>query len=348
METASSLWRDRPVLVTGASGFLGGWLVKDLVERGANVIALVRDGAPRSMLAREGWLARIEHVHGSLDDLPLLRRTLAEYAVKTVFHLAAQAIVGTAKADPIGTLQANVAGTWNVLEAARHSRVEQVVVASSDKAYGASPNLPYRETHPLEGRYPYDVSKSCADLICRMYAETYSVPVCTTRCGNLFGGGDLNFSRTVPGVILATLRNERFLIRSDGKFVRDFIYVRDAAHAYLCLAERMAEQPGLAGEAFNFSLEVKLTVLELVHKVLQLMDRGDLEPIVQNIASSEIREQFMVAEKAREMLGWTPRYGMEAGLRETIDWYTEFVADTDARQTADRLEAAGAHGAVIR
>jgi CDP-glucose 4,6-dehydratase len=321
-------WRDKPVFVTGATGFLGGWLVRELVERQARVIALVRDGAPQSCFARDGMANRVETVHGALADQALLRRTLCEYEISTVFHLGAQAIVGVARADPIGTLEANVAGTWNLLEAARHSPVQEVVVASSDKAYGPSRRLPYSETHPMEGRYPYDVSKSCVDLICRMYAETYGLPVCVTRCGNLFGGGDRNHRRTIPGVIMSTLRGERFVIRSDGHFVRDFLYVRDAVHAYLTLAEAMAAGPELRGEAFNFSMEVRYTVLEIADQVLQLMGRPELRPIVQSIATDEIREQYMVANKARRVLGWSPKFTMQQGLQETIAWYTnEFTAE---------------------
>jgi CDP-glucose 4,6-dehydratase len=319
-------WRERSVLVTGATGFLGGWLVKELVERRARVVALVRDSAPRSMLVREGLAEQIETVNGSLADRGLLRRVLCEYDVATVFHLGAQALVGVARTDPVGTLEANVAGTWNLLEASRQSSVRELVVASSDKAYGPSTQLPYHETHPMDGRYPYDVSKSCADMICRMYASTYGVPVCVTRCGNLFGGGDMNFSRTIPGLIRATLRGERFVIRSDGDFVRDFIYVRDAVAGYLALADAMAGDPSLRGEAFNFSLEVRLTVLDIVQLVLQLMGRPELRPLVQNIATDEIREQYMVADKARRVLGWAPRFTMEQGLRETIDWYTRSLA----------------------
>jgi CDP-glucose 4,6-dehydratase len=326
-------WQHRSVFVTGATGFLGGWLVKELLARGARVVALVRDGVPRSLFAREGLGERVETIHGSLADRGLLRRVMCEYDVTTVFHLGAQALVGVARTDPIGTLEANVAGTWNLLEAARQSPVRELVVASSDKAYGPSTHLPYRESHPMEGRYPYDVSKSCADLICRMYAETYGLPVCVTRCGNLFGGGDLNFSRTVPGVIRSTLRGERFLIRTDGHFVRDFIYVRDAALGYLRLAEAMAENPALRGEAFNFSLEVRLSVLQIVDKVLHLMGRSDLVPIVQNIATDEIREQYMSAEKARAILGWMPAFTMEQGLREAIAWYTHALAEPRITQT---------------
>jgi len=334
--SANPFWAGRPVFVTGASGLLGGWLVRELVERGASVAALVRDGAPQSMLFREGWSERISLVHGDLGDQALLRRALCEYEADTVFHLAAQALVGVAKADPIGTLEANVRGTWNLLEAARQAGTRQVVVASSDKAYGSSTTLPYREDHALQGQFPYDVSKSCADLICGMYARTYGLPVCVTRCGNLFGGGDLNFSRTVPGVIRATLRGERFQIRSDGRFVRDFLYVRDAVLAYLELAERLAADRALAGEAFNFSLELRLTVLEIVDKVLRRMERSDLEPVVQNVATSEIREQYLSAEKARVRLGWAPRYGLDGGLAETIDWYRAFFGD-EVRAAAPSL-----------
>lgn len=315
----------RPVLVTGASGFLGGWLVQELVQQGAEVVALLRDRNPKSMLIADGLIDRVVVVQGSLTDGELLRRTICEYEIETIFHLAAQTLVGVGKRDPVATLDANVRGTWTLLDAARQAGiVRQIVVASSDKAYGSSTELPYRETHPLIGEYPYDVSKSCTDLICRMYARTYDLPVVVTRCGNLFGGGDLNFSRTVPGVILATLKNERFLIRSDGLFVRDFLYVRDAVDAYLRLADRMRAEPKLRGEAFNFSLELQLTVLDVVNRVLDMMGRRDLEPIIQNIASSEIREQYMIAEKARTQLGWKPKYGLDSGLQETIAWYRRF------------------------
>jgi CDP-glucose 4,6-dehydratase len=313
--------------VTGATGLLGSWVVPELVRRGAEVVALVRDGAPRSILARDGWLDRIVTVRGSLSDDGLLRRAFAEYGIETAFHLGAQTLVGVAKVDPVGTLEANVRGTWLLLEAARQAGVKQVLVASSDKAYGDSANLPYFEDHPLQGRFPYDVSKSCTDLVTTMYARTFGLCACIVRCGNLFGGGDLNFSRLIPGVIRATVRNEPFLIRSDGKIVRDFLYVEDAADAYLALAEKMAADPALAGEAFNFGLELRPTMLELTEKVLAMMGRSDLRPVVQNIASAEIREQYLDAGKARARLGWKPRYGMDEGLKRTIDWYRRFLAE---------------------
>ena len=321
-----SFWSQRKVLVTGSTGLLGGWMVRELLNRGAEVISLVRDCPPSCMFLRDGLDKRVTVAQGSLADRDLLRRLIAEYEIQDVFHLAAQAIVGVAKRDPIGTMKANVEGTWNVLDAAREVGGVQVLLASSDKAYGISNELPYLESQPLRGEFPYDVSKSCADLIGRMYAVTYDLPVAITRCGNLFGGGDLNFSRTIPGVIAATLRGERFRIRSDGHYVRDFLYVEDAVDGYLCLAEKLAANPGLSGEAFNLSLGLKLTVLDVVGMVLALMDEKALEPEILNQASNEIREQYLSAEKAEKILGWRPACGMEEGLRRTIAWYRDFLA----------------------
>lgn len=322
-----TFWKGKRVFVTGATGLMGGWLVKALLREGAEVVALVRDQAPKSMLVIEGILPRIAIVSGNLESLPTMQRAIAEYEPHTVFHLAAQPLVGVAKRDPVGTLRANVMGTWNVLEACRLAGHSNVVVASSDKAYGASDNLPYRETHPLQGRYPYDVSKSCTDLIAQMYASTYGQRTAIARCGNLFGGGDLNFSRTIPGVIKATLDGEPFVIRSDGKFVRDFLYVKDAAESYLILGERLAEDSAISGEAFNFSLGERLTVLDIVGMTLEIMGRNDLEPVIQNVASSEIREQYLDASKARQMLGWKPRYNMQQAIEETVAWYRAHFAD---------------------
>lgn len=330
-------WEGRSVLVTGATGLLGSWMVPELVRRKADVVILVRDGSPRSLLVQSGWLERIPVVYGSITDQGLLRRTMAEYDVDVVFHLAAQTLVGVAGADPVGTLEANVRGTWNVLEAARQIGVSAVLVASSDKAYGSSANLPYDESHPLHGRYPYDVSKSCADLIAQMYATTFGLPVGITRCANLFGGGDLNFSRSIPGVIRATLRGERFRIRSDGKYVRDYLYVEDAVDAYLCLGQQLLQDRSLSGEAFNFCLSCPVTVLELVNKVLALMGRQDLEPIIENRARGEIREQYMVAHKASKRLGWKPRFTLEQGLRRTIDWYRRTLGESSAQVEGEVL-----------
>lgn len=330
MAENNSFWKDRSVLVTGGTGLLGSWLAPTLAKRGANVVLLVRDGAPRSLLVRDGWLNRLASVHGSLTDEGLLRRTMAEYSVQTVFHLGAQTLVGVAKADPISTLETNTKGTWMLLEAARQTGVQQVLVASSDKAYGESPNLPYREDHPLIGQFPYEVSKSCADLISQMYARAYKLQVGIVRCGNLFGGGDLNYSRLIPGAVRATVQGEKFKIRSDGKFIRDFLYVEDAVEAYLCLAEHLAANPAMAGEAFNFGLGLKLTMLDLVDKILEIMDRKDLIPIVENIANNEIREQYMDSTKAHERLGWSPLYGMDEGLKRTVAWYRNHLEKTES------------------
>ena len=340
-DTPPAFWQGRSVFVTGATGLLGSWLVPALVKRGASVVVLLRDGAPRSILVRDGWLDRVSTVQGSLGDADLLRRGMAEYSVQTVFHLGAQTLVGIAKVDPVGTLEANIRGTWHLLEAARQCGVSEVLVASSDKAYGPSDRLPYREDHPLQGRFPYDCSKSCADLITTMYAQTFNLPAAVARCGNLFGGGDLNFSRLIPGVIEATLRGESFRIRSDGLYVRDFLYVEDAAEAYLSLAEHLAADRSLRGEAFNFGLELRVTMLDLVQKILDMMGRSDLQPTVLNQATAEIREQYLDAGKARKMLGWSPRYGMDEGLRRTIAWYSNFLRETYGESNEDlRLKAA--------
>ena len=321
---SSSFWSGRPVLVTGATGLLGGWLVAALLRCGSRVVVLVRDSAPESAFVRNGWMSSVPAVYGSVTDLDLMRRVLAEYSVETIFHLAAQTQVGVAKVDPVGTLEANVRGTWNVLEAARQCGGVPVIAASSDKAYGASDQLPYSEDHPLRGKYPYDVSKSCMDLICSMYAASFALPVAIVRCANLFGGGDLNFARAIPGVIRSTLRGEPFVIRSDGKFIRDYLYVEDAVDGYLRVAERLADEPALAGEAFNLSAGDSRTVLEMVHTVLQLLDRTDLEPIIMNLASNEIREQALSGDKARRVLGWNPQFRLNDALKRTIEWYQAY------------------------
>ncbi len=322
----AAFWRDRPVLVTGATGLVGSWLTKRLVAAHAEVVCLVRDWVPQSELVRGGTIERVKVVRGEVQDQALLERTLGEYEIATVFHLAAQTIVGVANQNPVGTFVSNIGGTWSVLEACRRSPgVKQIVVASSDKAYGDQPVLPYDETTPLQGRHPYDVSKSCADLIAASYAHSYKLPVCITRCGNFYGGGDLNWNRIVPGTIRAVLRGERPVLRSDGSFIRDYFYVEDGAAAYLHLAEKMAENPALAGEAFNFSNEIQLTVLELVGRILTVMG-SDLRPDIQGTAKNEILHQYLSAEKARRMLDWKPAYTLDSALASTVTWYREYLA----------------------
>jgi CDP-glucose 4,6-dehydratase len=318
-------WRDRPTFVTGATGLVGGWLVRRLLEAGADVVCLERDWVPQSQLERSGMRDRVTIVAGDVTDQPLIERALGEYEIRTVLHLAAQTIVGIANRNPISTFQTNVAGTWSMLEACRHSPlVEQVVLASSDKAYGEHESLPYDESAPLQGRHPYDVSKSCADLIGTAYARTYDLPVVITRCGNFYGGGDLNWNRVVPGTVRSILRDEAPIIRSDGAPVRDYFYVEDGAAAYMLLAESLAARPELAGEAFNFSNETRLTVLELVTRILDVMG-SELQPDVRDEATNEIKNQYLSAEKARRQLGWSPLYSLDEGLRRTIEWYMAFI-----------------------
>ncbi|WP_103668978.1 NAD-dependent epimerase/dehydratase family protein [Pseudanabaena sp. BC1403] len=317
-------WKNRSVLVTGCTGLLGSWLVNELVESKAHVTGLVRDIVPKSRLYDTAQ-TQINIVHGKVEDLSVLKRTVAEYEIDTVFHLAAQTIVGVANRDPLGTFEANIKGTWNVLEACRQvGGVSRIVVASSDKAYGDQDILPYDETTPLQGEHPYDVSKSCADLICRTYYVSYGLPVCVTRCGNFYGGGDLNFNRIVPDTIRSALVQKSVTIRSDGSYIRDYFYVRDGALAYLHLAEKM-DNPQIWGEAFNFSNELQLTVLEIVDKVLLLMDQSHLKPIILNQAKNEIKHQYLSAQKARDILQWSPCYSLEQGLHETINWYKNFL-----------------------
>jgi CDP-glucose 4,6-dehydratase len=317
-------WRDRRVFVTGATGLVGGWLVKRLVEAEADVVCLIRDWIPQSELNQSGLLDKVSVVRGDLCDLECLERTLGEFEVETVIHLAAQAIVGIANRNPLSTFEANIGGTWKLLEACRRSpKVKQIVSASSDKAYGDSPILPYTEETPLAGRHPYDVSKSCSDLICQTYATTYRSPVFITRCGNFYGGGDLNWNRIVPGTIRSVLRGQRPVIRSDGSFIRDYFYVEDGAAAYMHLAEQLAARPELAGEAFNLSNETQVTVLQLVQKVLAGMN-SPLTPEVLGEASHEIKHQSLDATKARTLLGWESLFTLDEGLSRTIAWYKNY------------------------
>jgi CDP-glucose 4,6-dehydratase len=324
----SSFWLDRPTFVTGATGLIGGWLVKRLLEQCADVVCLVRDWVPQSVFMSDGLMNRVKVVRGDVNDQALMERTLGEYEIDTVVHLAAQTIVGIANRNPVSTFETNIAGTWALLEACRRSpAVKQIVVASSDKAYGEHEKLPYNEDAPLQGRHPYDASKSCADLIAQAYAATYNLPVAITRCGNFYGGGDLNWNRIVPGTIRSVLRGQRPVIRSDGQFIRDYFYAEDGAVANMVLAEKLSENRNLRGEAFNFSNEIQVTVLELVARILKLMN-SDLEPDVRGDASNEIRHQYLSAAKAKRMLDWQPLFTLDEALQRTIDWYKDFLGKT--------------------
>lgn len=316
-------WLDRPTLVTGGTGLVGAWLVRRLVEAGADVVCIVRDWVPQSEVVRAGVLDRVKVVRGDIRDQALLERALGEYEIDTVLHLAAQTTVPVANRNPVSTFETNIGGTWALLEAARRSPlVRQIVLASSDKAYGDQDLLPYDEQTPLEGRHPYDVSKACADLLAQAYAASYGTPVAITRCGNFYGGGDLNWNRLVPGTIRSVIRGERPVIRSDGHYARDYFYVEDGAAAYMLLAERLAADRSLAGQAFNFSNEVEVTVLELARTIVAAMGSA-LEPDVRNEATNEIRRQRLNAQKARRLLGWAPAFDLDRGLERTVAWYRD-------------------------
>ncbi|NMC86619.1 MAG: NAD-dependent epimerase/dehydratase family protein [Anaerolineaceae bacterium] len=326
MELDKSFWLDRPTFVTGGTGLVGGWLVKRLVESGADVVCLVRDWVPQSELVQSGLFAKVKVVRGDVRDQALMERILGEYEIDTVLHLAAQTIVTIANRNPVTTFESNIGGTWALLDACRRSpKVKQIVLASSDKAYGDQTQLPYDEETPLQGQHPYDVSKSCADLIAHSYAVSFGLPVAITRCGNFYGGGDLNWNRIIPGTIRSVLRGQQPIIRSDGLFIRDYFYVEDGAAAYMLLAEKLAENPDLRGEAFNFSNELQVTVIDLVKKILEKMS-SSLSPVVLNETSNEIRHQYLSAKKAHEVLGWRPMFSLDQGLERTLDWYTKYFA----------------------
>jgi CDP-glucose 4,6-dehydratase len=319
-------WSRRRVFVTGASGIVGSWLVKRLVREGAYVVALVHDHDPQTELIRSGDISKVNVVNGALEEYSTLERAINEHEIDTVFHLAAQPIVSTALRNPLPTFETNIRGSYNLLEACRIHRglVKQVVVASSDKAYGDAETLPYTEDMPLHGRHPYDVSKSCTDLIALSYAHTYKLPIAVARCGNIYGGGDLNWSRIVPGTIRSILQGERPILRSNGLYTRDYIFVDDVVDAYMATADGLAREE-IFGQAFNFSPESRVTVIDITRMMLKLMGRPDLEPVILDQVTAEIKDQYLDASKARRMLTWTPRFTLEQGLAETIRWYRAFL-----------------------
>jgi len=322
-----SFWLNKQVLVTGATGFLGFWLTQKLIASGASVIAFIRDHNTQSELYRSGLVKEISVVTGCLENCYDLERTLTDYNIDTIFHLGAQTLVGAAAKAPLLTFEANIRGTYHLLEACRRypGALERIVIASSDKAYGSSPILPYTENMSLQGQFPYDVSKSCCDLISKCYAHTYGLPISIARCGNLFGGGDLNWSRLIPGTIRSLLTAQSPVLRSDGTFIRDYLYIADAVDAYLCLAEKMSQQ-GVVGEAFNFAPSRPYSVLEIVHLLQDILECPHIEPIIQNGARCEIKEQYLTSKKAEGKLGWTAKYEMDVALEETVVWYREFLS----------------------
>lgn len=321
----SDYFDGKNILITGGTGFIGSWLVKSLIEKKAELTCLIRDSVPESMFFSGGLDSKVNIARGEIDDFSSVERTINEYESEIVIHLGAQAIVGIANNSPMGTFNSNIKGTWNVLEACRlHDKtINAIVVASSDKAYGDQKNLPYTEDSPLQGRNPYDASKSCTDLIAQSYGKTYDMPISISRCGNFFGGGDLNFSRIVPGTIKDAYQGKNPIIRSDGSYIRDYIYVKDAVSSYETLAEK-TEEKNFHGEPFNFSNETQLTVLQMTEKILEKMNKKDLKPIIKNEANAEIKNQHLSAKKAREVLGWKSEWGIDNGLDETIKWYTNY------------------------
>jgi CDP-glucose 4,6-dehydratase len=323
----SSNWKNRRVFVTGATGLVGSWLTRRLVNEGAYVVVLIRDWDPQSELVRSGTIHRCTVVQGSLEDYATLERAIAEHEVDTVFHLGAQTIVGTALRSPLATFEANIRGSYQLFEACRRQSglVKRVCVASSDKAYGDSPVLPYLEDMPLNGRHPYDVSKSCTDLLALTYGQTYGLPVSIARCGNIYGGGDLNWSRIVPGTIRMVLNGERPVLRSNGTNVRDYLFVDDVVDAYMVLADA-SEKPGVRGEAFNFSPGQRITVMEITRALLAVLGREDLEPVVLDQARAEIQDQVLDSTKAHERLGWKAHHTLASGLQKTVAWYRDYLS----------------------
>ncbi|MDX1417632.1 MAG: GDP-mannose 4,6-dehydratase [Candidatus Promineifilaceae bacterium] len=323
-------WRDRRVLVTGCTGFLGSWLTAALVELGAEVVGLVRDQIPQAQLFQSGTAEQVITINGQLADFELLERVIAEYEIDTIFHLAAQTIVGIANRSPLSTFETNIRGSWLLLEAARRNpTVTRVIVASSEKAYGEPQYLPLREEHPLHGRHPYDVSKSAVDLIAQSYAATYQMPVVISRFSNLYGGGDLNWNRLLPGTMRSVLRGKRPIIRSDGSFKRDYVYVEDAVRAYLMLAEK-ADDSGLWGQAVNFGSGCPVTALEVVQTIIRVSDYPSLLPIILDEVENEIRDEYLSADRAWVLLGWEPAETLQSGLEKTMQWYETYLKNRAA------------------
>ncbi|MCB0033770.1 MAG: GDP-mannose 4,6-dehydratase [Anaerolineales bacterium] len=322
-------WEDKNIFITGCTGFLGSWLTAELVKQGANIVGLIRDRVPQSLLVNSGIIDHIRVAHGDICDYHLVERVIAEYEVDTIFHLAAQTQVTIANRSPMSTFETNIKGTWQILEAARHNpTVERIVIASSDKAYGVQTELPYREDAPLQGRFPYDVSKSCADLISLSYAHSYGMPVAVTRFANLYGGGDLNWRRIVPGTIKSVLRNEQPIIRSDGTFQRDYIYMMDAVRGYLIVGENVMRDD-VRGEAFNFGMDKPATALEMVETIIKISDHPELKPVILDQAENEIPHQYLDSAKAHKLLGWKPQYDLEAGLNASLKWYESYFLENN-------------------
>jgi len=321
-------WEGRNILITGASGFVGSWLAESLVNKKANVIALVRDYVPISTLNYMGTDQKFKAiVNGDITDFFTVKRVFNEYEIDTCFHLAAQTIVGVANRSPIPTFETNIKGTWNILEVALNSKtIERIVIASTDKVYGEPIKLPIKEDHPILAIYPYDASKACADILSHTYFTTYGLPIGITRCCNIYGGGDLNFSRIVPDTVRSVIFNKNPIIRSDGTPVRDFIFITDVVAAYLKLGENL-ERKNVKGEAFNFGSNTPTKILDVVNKIIKISGKN-LKPRIlgKGKQKGEISVQYLSSEKAEKLLKWKPKVPLEKGLEKTIEWYTNFFS----------------------
>lgn len=323
-----NFWKNKRVLITGATGLVGSWLVKSLIAQEAYVVVFIRDYDPQSELIRSGCIRYTSIVNGELENFASIERAINEHEVDTVFHLGAQTIVGTALRNPLATFDANIRGSYHLLECCRLHKtlVKRMIVASSDKAYGTHPQLPYTEDMPLRGEHPYDVSKSCTDLLSLSYYHTYKMPIAIARCGNIYGGGDLNWSRIIPGTIRNLYQNQPPVIRSNGLFTRDYIYVQDVVDAYIELAKNL-DREEIQGEGFNFGPNRPYTVIELVNVLKDLMNCQDLNPLILDQAKAEIKDQTLCSKKAHRLLNWSPKYSIDEGLKETISWYKSYFED---------------------
>lgn len=319
----NNFWKDKRIFVTGGTGFIGTYLVDELVRKGAEVYCLAFEIQRDCNFVKKGLDKSTSLIYGDMRDFEMIKLSLEKYGIDTVFHLAAQPLVQIALRNPFETIKANVTGVLNVLEACRLTSVKRLVIASSDKAYGSHDELPYDESFALKGGYPYDVSKSCTDLLAQAYGKTYGMDIGISRSSNVYGGGDLNFDRIIPESIKSILFDAPIQIRSDGKFIREFFYVKDAAKAYLVLGEKIGEL-GLKGEAFNFGTDQPIVILDLVEKIKRVSKKVDAEIKILNVVKGEIKNQFLSSKKARDILGWAPEYDLERGLEETYNWYKEY------------------------
>lgn len=324
---------DQRVLVTGGTGIIGSWLVDALEKQNVETYKLIWDQELLRNTPQNHITSNATEIHGTLTDINILSKAINEHKITVVFHLGAQAIVETAFLDPLQTFETNIRGTYNLLEACRVSKsdLKSIVIASSDKAYGTHNTLPYEEDFGLRGIYPYEVSKSCTDLIARSYAISYNLPISIARCGNVYGGGDLNWNRLIPGTIRDLINNRNPVIRSDGSFLRDYIYVKDIVNAYISLA--LNTMAGTKyGEAFNFGNNNPISVLDLVNTITNIMDKTHLKPYIQNVAQGEIHSQYLNSEKAKRILNWDPVYSLKEGLTETINWYSNIITSSHEHQ----------------